>query len=104
MKKSIHILEDISNQCSSHMTYYKFNKMEEHLSEKYRKGRIDAAKYLSDLTYYFFQEEKSFLIKYLDYVNEQKKRIDILKDDEYKQGLYDQLNIIESMINSNLSK
>lgn len=44
MKNSIYILKQISETLSNHQTFYTFNKMDENLSEKYRKGRVNASK------------------------------------------------------------
>lgn len=98
MKRSIPKLETISQSISSHQVYYKFNKMDDHLSEKYRKGRISAAKWLNDLIYFYFQKESSFLEEFKKHIQEQKKELSKLNDGDYKQGLFDELNIIEEMI------
>ncbi|BFU77317.1 hypothetical protein ALC152_05320 [Arcobacter sp. 15-2] len=73
MKKSLYKLEQISQSLNSHQTYYQFNKMEDHLTDKYRKGRINAAKWLNELIYYFIQKESSFIIEFKEQIQEQKK-------------------------------
>ena len=51
MKNSIYILRQISETLSNHQTFYTFNKMDDHLSEKYRKkGLIDKANKLLEKT------------------------------------------------------
>lgn len=101
MKKSLPKLEKISKSISSHQTYYTFNKMDEHLSEKYRKGRINAAKWLNELIYLYLQKESSFIDEFKEHIQEQKKKISDLKESDFKQGLFDELNIIENMLDKN---
>lgn len=98
MKKSLQILEEISSKCNSHTIIYKFNK-DIQASEKYRTGRISASTWLNDLIYYYINKEKSFINEFKGHIQEQKRKLDILNDGEYKEGIYDQLNEIESMIN-----
>lgn len=99
MKKSIPKLEMLSNSLSSHMTYYKFNKIDEHLSQSYRKGRINAAKWLNELVFHFVQKEAKFLDEFKEHIQKQKKELANLDDTEFKQGLFDELNIIEELLN-----
>ena len=98
MKKSLYKLEQISQSLNSHQTYYQFNKMEDHLTDKYRKGRINAAKWLNELIYYFIEKESMFLLEFKEHIQEQKKKLSDLEDGDFKQGLYDELNIVEDMI------
>jgi len=104
MKNSLHKLKQISETLNSHQTYYKFNKMDEHLSEKYRKGRVNAAKWLNDLIYYFIQKESSFIIEFKEQIQEQKKSLADLEDGDFKQGLFDELNLIEDIVNGRINK
>jgi len=98
MKKSIHKLENISQTLNSHQTYYAFNKIDTHLSEKYRKGRINAAKWLNELIYFYIQKEKHIIIEFKDNIQEQKKQLSLLEDGDFKDGLFDELNLIEDII------
>lgn len=98
MKKSLYKLEQISQSLNSHQTYYQFNKMEDHLTDKYRKGRINAAKWLNELIYYFIEKESMFLLEFKEHIQEQKKKISNLEEGDFKQGLFDELNIVEDMI------
>jgi hypothetical protein len=104
MKKSLYELEKISQALSSHQTYYTFNKIDEHLSEKYRKGRINAAKWLNELIYFFIEKERNFIIEFKEQIQEQKKNLSDLSDGEFKQGLYDELNLIEDLLDDKLNK
>jgi len=99
MKKSINKLEQISKSLNTQQTYYQFNKQDEFLSEKYRKGRISAAKWLNELIYYFIQKENHFVIEFKEHIQEQRKKLSSLDDGDFKQGLIDQLNTIEEMLN-----
>ena len=98
MEKSTTILEEISTQCLSHMTIYKYSK---HLkkSEKYKKGRIAASSWLNELIYHFIKKESNFLLEFKEHIENQKKELKMLNDGDYKQGLYDELNIIEDLLN-----
>jgi hypothetical protein len=104
MKKSLYELEKISQTLSSHQTYYTFNKIDEHLSEKYRKGRINAAKWLNELIYFFIEKERNFIIEFKEQIQEQKKNLSDLSDGDFKQGLYDELNLIEDLLDDKLNK
>lgn len=97
MKKSLYKLEQVSQSLNSHQTYFKFNKDLE-ASDKYRKGRVNAAKWLNELIYYFIQKESMFLLEFKEHIQEQKKKLSDLEDGDFKQGLYNELNIVEDMI------
>jgi hypothetical protein len=99
MKRSLYILEKLSHTINSHQTYFTFNKDEEVLSPKYKKGRVSASKWLNELIFYFIKKENQFLIEFKDHIQEQKKNLSNLEDGDYKQGLFDELNLIEDMIN-----
>lgn len=98
MKRSLPKLETISKSLDSHQTYYTFNKDLES-SEKYRKGRISAAKWLNELIYFYVQKENNFIDEFKDNIQDQKKKLSELNDGEYKQGLFDELNIIKGFLN-----
>ncbi|KAB7889536.1 hypothetical protein [Poseidonibacter ostreae] len=97
MKKSLYKLEQISQSLNSHEVYYKFNK-DLDASDKYRKGRINAAKWLNELIYYFIQKESMFLVEFKEQIQEQRKKLSDLEDGDFKQALFDEFNIIEDMI------
>lgn len=102
MEKSINILETISNECHEYTTYYKYNRSVD-ASEKYRSGRIDAADWINELIYFFIQKEKGFLVEFHQHLQQQKDKISILNDGDYKKGLFDQLNEIERKINDRVN-
>jgi predicted transcriptional regulator len=85
MKNSIHQLTKISETVNSHQTYYKFNKMDEHLNKKYRKGRVNAKIWLNDIIYYFIQKESCFIIEFIEHLQEQKKSLASLEDGDFKK-------------------
>lgn len=97
MKRAIPKLEKISQSLNSHQVYYKFNK-DLNASEKYRKGRVSAAKYLNELIYYYIQKESKFIDEYKEQIQDQKKKLSDMNEGDYKQGLFDELNIIEKML------
>lgn len=99
MKRSLDKLELLSNTISTHQTYYTFNKMEDDLSAKYKKGRVSASKWLNELIYYYMKKESSFIEDFKHNIIDQKKFLSILEDNDYKKGLIDELNLIEEMLN-----
>ena len=52
------LLEAVSKHCYNELTLYKFNNTTLDVSEKYREGRLTALEYLTEITYYYLQEEK----------------------------------------------
>ena len=87
-------LEEVSKHCSNQVTHYTFNKTTLLVSDKYREGRLAALKYIGDLTFYYFQEEKSIQQRFREQVLKQMKQNSCLNDSDYKDGLYDALNDI----------
>ena len=102
MEKSIKILRDISNECHSYTAYYKFNRSIK-ASEKYRDGRIDASNWINELICYFIEKEKSFINEFKLHIKEQKNKISILNNCDYKTGQYDQLCVIERKIDDRIN-
>lgn len=103
MNKSIKTLELLSEKCSSQTSYYKYNS-QNHLSEKYKKGRVDASLWLNNVIYYFLAKEKNFLNEFIQEINSQKNKIKNIKSNEYKQGLCDELDFIKDLVNDNNNK
>lgn len=99
MKNSLHQLTKISETVNSHQTYYKFNKMDEHLTEKYRKGRVNASKWLNELIWFYINKESQFVNEFKEQIQNQKKDLADLPETDFKSGLFDELNLIEDMIN-----
>ncbi len=91
-------LEEVSKHCSNQITYYKFNKTTLHISNKYRGGRLAALKYIGELSFYYLQEEKSIKHKFREQILKQIQQNSCLNDNDndndYKDGLYDALNVI----------
>mgnify|MGYP000343789609 CR=1 FL=1 len=88
------LLEAVSKHCYNELTLYKFNNTTLDVSEKYREGRLTALEYLTELTYYYLQEEKKIEEEFKQQVSKQLKLYDCLDDTEYKRGLYDALNVV----------
>ena len=102
MKKSLNYLEEISLTLNSHTVYYKFNK-DLKVSDKYRKGRVSASTWLNELVYLFIKKENKFLAEYKSMIQEQKKELYSLKEGDYRDGLLDELNLIEGMIDDRIN-
>lgn len=104
MEKSIDILNKIHDNLINKKTYYQFNKIDESLSLKYRKGRISASNWLADLIFMFIQKERNFLSEFNEYIRQQKESLSLLKDGDYKKGLLDELDEVEKIINDKINK
>lgn len=98
MERSLVKLEKISESLSSHQTYYTFNKIDEHLSEKYRKGRVNTAKWLNELIYHFIKREAKFIDEFKEHIQEQRKKMSGLNEGDFKEGVYDELTIVEKLL------
>ena len=88
------ILEEVSKHCSNQLVFYKFNTSTLQISNKYREGRITALEYISELTYYYMQEEKKIQQEFYEQILKQIQQNACLNESEYKEGLYDALNEI----------
>lgn len=86
------LLETVSKHCYNQLTLYRFNTTTLQVSEKYREGRLTALEYLTELSYYYMQEEKSIEDQFKEQIMKQLKLHSCLDDTEYKRGLYDALN------------
>lgn len=78
--------------------------MDDHLSEKYRKGRVNASKWMNELIWMYIQEESQYIIKFKEHLQVQKMTMSELSDGDFKQGLFDELNLIEDLLDDKLSK
>ena len=94
------VLEEISNHCSSQITFYKFNTTVLQVSDKYREGRLASLNYISELTFYYLQEEKKLQQQFHEQILKQMRVYSCLEENDYKQGLYDALNAILDEIES----
>ena len=88
------ILEEVSKHCSNQLVFYKFNTSTLQVSDKYREGRITALEYISELTYYYMQQEKKIQQEFHEQILKQIQQHSCLNESEYKEGLYDALNEI----------
>ena len=78
--------------------------MDEHLSEKYRKGRVNASKWMNELIWMYIQEESQYIIKFKEHLQVQKMTMSELSDGDFKQGLFDELYLIVDLLDDKLSK
>ena len=86
------LLEEISKNCSNQITFYTYNKNVLKVSDKYREGRLTSLKYISELTFYYLQEEKKIQKQFREQILKQIQLHSCLDDSDYKQGVYDALN------------
>jgi len=86
------LLETVSKHCYNQLTLYRFNTKTLQVSDKYREGRLTALEYLTELSYYYLQEEKSIEKQFKEQIIRQLTLYSCLDDTEYKRGLYDALN------------
>ena len=86
------LLEIVSRHCYNQLTLYRFNTTTLQVSNKYREGRLTALEYLTELSYYYLQEEKSIEKQFKEQISRQLSLYSCLDDTEYKRGLYDALN------------
>ena len=93
------LLEEISNDCLSELTKYKFNKGLE-ISDKYRRGKITSLQYVLDLIYHFYEKDKSLKTEFNNILSSQIKDTSQLKDGDYRQGIDEVLNWTQSRLNN----
>ena len=86
------LLEEFSKNCSNQITFYTYNKNVLKVSDKYREGRLTSLKYISELTFYYLQEEKKIQKQFREQILKQMRSHSCLDDSDYKQGVYDALN------------
>ncbi|MEA3417929.1 MAG: hypothetical protein U9Q90_00920 [Campylobacterota bacterium] len=91
-------LEEISRYCYSRLTLYKFNKTSLTIDEKYREGRITALNYISDLAFYFMQEEKQLKEHFIEELKKQIEMTSSLKTPAYRQGILDTVQELQQEI------
>ena len=92
------LLEEISNDCLSQLTKYKFNK-DLDISDKYRKGKITSYEYVLDLIYHFFEKDKQMKIEFENIISNQMDKISMLKNGDYQRGINEVLSEIKSQLN-----
>lgn len=92
------LLEDISENCLSQLTKYKFN-IGLDISEKYRKGKITSYQYVLDLIYHFYEKDKQLKIEFENILDSQMDTISDLKNGDYKNGVIEVLSEIKSQLN-----
>jgi len=94
MKTTLEILSDLSKHTYNQITLYRFNKGLLQVSDKYREGRLTALNYISELTLYYMNIEKSLPIQLREQIDKQMEQNSCLNSSEYKDGMYDALNEI----------
>jgi len=92
------LLENISNNCSSQLSKYKYNKGLD-ISGKYRKGKITSYTYVLDLIYHFFEKERLLKIEFESIISKEMDNISTLKSGDYQRGINEVLSEIKSQLN-----
>lgn len=92
------LLEEISNDCLSQLTKYKFNKGLD-ISDKYRKGKIASLQYILDLIYHFYERDKLLKTEFDNILSSQINDTSKLKSGDYKQGIDEVLSWTHSQLN-----
>ena len=92
------LLEEISNDCLSEITRYRFNKSLD-ISDKYRKGKITSLQYILDLIYHFYEKDKQLKIEFNNILSSQIEDISKLKSGDYQQGINEVLTWTQSKLN-----
>ena len=92
------LLEEISNNCSSQLTKYKYNKGLD-ISDKYRKGKITSYQYVLDLIYHFFEKDRLLKIEFESIISKEMDNISMLKNGDYQKGINEVLSEIKSQLN-----
>ena len=91
------VLEKISEDLSSELTKYKYNKSI-NISDKYRKGKISSITYIQDLVYYFFQRDKELMLEFESIIDTQIETINSLNDGDYKKSAIEVLKGVKTSI------
>ncbi len=93
MKKgSKELLEHLSQQCSVHITRYKYNNTL-NISTNYRKGHLSILNWIQELLYYYLQQEKRIATDLYRTLEDKKKELMQREDNEYRQGVIDALDM-----------
>ena len=92
------LLEEISNDCLSQLTKYKFNKGLD-ISDKYRKGKIASLQYILDLIYHFYEKDKLLKTEFNNILSSQINDTSKLKSGDYKQGIDEVLSWTQAQLN-----
>ena len=103
MEKSISLLNNIRSQCYSEILYYQDNRSVSKIySIRYISGRIDASIWINELIEEFLRFEMIKLQDFLKYICDKKLLINIINND-YNQGLYDQIEEMEKKIDARIN-
>jgi len=84
MKHSIEKFHDISSKAFDETSHYKFNKNID-ITDKYRKGRLTSAEWISKLVYIFMQKEKNLAKEFQEEINIQREKLKDLNEGDYKE-------------------
>ena len=91
------LLENISENCLSQLTKYKYNKNLD-VSEKYRKGKIISYQYVLDLIYHFFEKDRLLKLEFESIISNELDKISMLKNGDYQKSINEVLSEIKSQL------
>jgi hypothetical protein len=104
MDKSTKKILDTLSQIGFGLTVkYKYHKSyDEH--KKYFDGRLVALEWFGDTLFYYQQKEKHLVRELEHTIKEKKKDLSILKDGDYKRGIFDTFSEMEQELQRNKNK
>jgi len=91
------LLENISNNCSSELSKYKYNKGLD-ISDKYRKGKVTSYQYVLDLIYHFFEKDRLLKMEFESIITKELDNTSLLKNGDYRNGINEVLSEIKSQL------
>ena len=104
MEKIISLLNNISLECHGNISYYQDNRsVAFKYSTKYICGRIDGSVWINKLIDRYLKYELIILLDFIGNINTQKSSLVSINNDDYNQGLYDQLEEMEIRIYDRIS-
>lgn len=94
-------LIDISHDCYSHASPYKFAKHRELGSPKYKEGVTTVLDWVNELCYHYLQQEKKIQHDFQNHIEtKQKMLIETLHDNDYKAGIIKGFEIVGEILGS----
>ena len=97
------ILNYISLECQGYTLYYQDNRsIYINNRTRYIAGRIDASIWINELIDIYLKSKLIILVDFINHINIKKSKVVSINNDDYKQGLYDQLHKIDIKINDKI--
>jgi len=92
------LLEDISTNCLSQLTKYKFNKQLD-VSDKYRAGKLASLDYIQQLIYYFYERDRELKKEFQEIIEKQIIDAHKLKEGDYQTAVTETLKWVQEQSN-----